>query len=344
LKSGQTLQKVAGLGGDPAAAALGMKAMQASGDAAKVLKDGECLDAYAKLVAAYDEAKTLKDSDFGKAENLEKADTSIQIMKETTAVVEGCAAKAEDFNSGVYPWFVAYAESKSDEDGGSAWWAKHMSQSFKALEAYKPLIYMMFSQTGMRQTTCAGEIIGHAKVAHYAECAEACDLTVYPTSCIGFQHFTFGADSKPLCFLFKSFEEISEFECDFLTYEDRPWGGLVQTVGGEEPEEEGINCNVLAQSIFFRGSKCSTAEKEACAELCDKAKAAKYSATCDVKVAALSGALPDIPVHKNKRCFGAGENSEDTGGEIEITANEIGGDLDFGTATVVQPTLWTDVE
>merc|ERR1719263_1668306 len=103
-----------------------------------------------------------------------------------------------------------------------------------------------------------------------------------------------------------------------------------------------INCDAVGEALFFRGMVCTSAEKDSCADLCDKAKGATLSASCNVKLAALSGSLPNIKLKKNKRCFAADDNSEDSG-EITLDAlNEFSGTASFGGSDIEEPTLWTE--
>lgn len=347
LKSGQKLMSVAGAGGDPVAADLGMMANKASGIAAKLLVDGTCTDAYSELLATYNEAQSTKDLDFSNAADLEKADTAIQKMKELSPIVQGCAKKAEEFNVKTYPWFVEYAESLSSDDPGG-WWDDHLKATSEATQLYKPLAFVIESTTPAKLSTCGGEVIGQPMLMHYQECAEACDMTVYPDSCVGFQHFGFGSSGseKELCFMFKSFKSMATWTCDFLDYEEKYWKSAAFLQSGERRSfrmsDGAINCDAVGEALFFRGMVCTTAEKEACSELCDKAKGATLSASCNVKIAALSGALPNIKLKKNKRCFAADENSEDSS-EITLDAlNEFGGTSTFGGTDIEEPTLWTE--
>jgi hypothetical protein len=347
LKSGQKLMSVAGAGGDPVAADLGMMANKASGIAAKLLVDGTCTDAYSELLAVYNEAQSTKDLDFSNAADLEKADTAIQKMKELSPIAEGCAKKAEDFNVKTYPWFVEYAESLSSDDPG-AWWDDHLKATAKATQLYKPLAFVIESTTPAKLSTCGGEVIGHPMLMHYQECAEACDMTVYPESCVGFQHFGFGSggSEKELCFMFKSFKSMATWTCDFLSYDEKFWkaSAFLQTRQRQSfrSSDGNVNCDAVGEALFFRGMVCTAAEKDSCGDLCDKAKGATLSASCNVKIAALSGALPNIKLKKNKRCFAADENSEDSG-EITLDAlNEFGGTSTFGGTDIEEPTLWTE--
>lgn len=347
LKSGQKLMNVAGAGGDPVAADLGMMANKASGIAAKLLVDGTCTEAYSELLAVYNEAQSTKELDFSNAADLEKADTAIQKMKELSPIAEGCAKKAEEFNVKTYPWFVEYAESLSSDDPG-AWWDDHLKAAIKATQLYKPLAFVIESTTPAKLSTCGGDVIGQPMLMHYLECAEACDMTVYPDSCIGFQHFGFGSSGseKELCYMFKSFKSMATWTCDFLSYDEKYWKGaaFLQTRERKSFRSSGgeINCDAVGEALFFRGMVCTAAEKDACSDLCDKAKGATLSASCNVKIAALSGALPNIKMKKNKRCFAADDNSEDSG-EITLDAlNEFGGTSTFGGTDIEEPTLWTD--
>jgi hypothetical protein len=337
---------VAGAGGDPTAADLGMMANKASGIAAKLLVDGTCTEAYSELLATYNEAQSTKDLDFSNAEDLEKADIAIRKMKELTPIAQGCAKKAEEFNVKTYPWFVEYAESLSSDDPG-AWWEDHLKATAKASELYKPLAFVIESSTPAKLSTCGGDVIGEPMLMHYQECAEACDMTVYPETCVGFQHFGFGSSGseKELCFLFKSFKSMATWTCDFLNYEEKYWSSaaFLQTQRRSFRTSSGeINCDAVGEALFFRGMVCTKAEKESCADLCDKAKGATLSASCNVKIAALSGALPNIKLKKNKRCFAADENSEDSS-EITLDAlNEFGGTSTFGGSDIEEPTIWTE--
>lgn len=344
LKAGQRLMKVAGAGGDPIASDLGMMASKASGVAAKLLLDGECVDAYTELLTHYNSASSLKDADFGSAENLEKADTAIQKMKELTPTAEGCGKKAEEFNVATQPWYVEYVESLGDDDGGSGWWDDHLARSAKAVNAYKPLLFVVKSSSDAKMSTCGGDVIGYPKVMYYQECAEACDATVYPVKCQGFQHFGFGSggEEKALCYLFKGFDSLTTYECDFLNYDEKYWASFVETRMSMRRDAGDINCDAVAESMFFRGSKCTPAEKDSCGDLCDKAKGATLSASCNIQLAALSGSIPNIKIKHNKRCFGADDNSEDSGEITLDVMNEVGGTAKFGAAEIEEPTLWTE--
>jgi len=146
--------------------------------------------------------------------------------------------------------------------------------------------------------------------------------------------------------MFKGFKSMATWTCDFLSYDEKYWkaSAFLQTRQRKSFRNSNgnINCDAVGEALFFRGLVCTAAEKESCGDLCDKAKGATISASCNVKIAALSGALPNIKLKKNKRCFAEDENSEDSG-EITLDAlNEFGGTSTFGGTDIEEPTLWTE--
>ncbi len=92
--SGALLQEVAGLGGDPDTADLGMEAKKFAGDLTKSLLNGECVDAYNILLTTYEESESTALLDMKVAANLMKAEDALMKMQAQSPVVMKCAEKA----------------------------------------------------------------------------------------------------------------------------------------------------------------------------------------------------------------------------------------------------------
>jgi hypothetical protein len=325
-KSGGELQKLAGLGGDPVASDLGQWTKEKGGEMEHALWDGECFDAYKDLHKVYFDSEDVMDLDFFVASNLEKADTATADMTRLSKVVSACRDKALEQIVAMQPWYIEQQKSYSsdgrswDREKANAWNTKIVDESRLSFQLYYPLGYA-FNQgdpAARSMSTCGGEKIGMPKPLKLTECANACDRTVYPTKCVGYQHFAFGGSWKsgwhgPVCVLFSKFESLTLYpECSFMKKKQpRKWTERWSRTIRPGP---GAECDKIALYVFQTGTTCERAfgrrssVLNKCSEVCDKAKGTLVSATCDVSFAWLSGFKPDITVKENDGCFGGNEN------------------------------------
>merc|ERR1719161_2555656 len=190
-KAGDGLQKVAGKGGDPLSGDLAQLAKKSAGEWENLLKDGTCFQAFTELQTQYEGSKPIFESDLMVPANLEKADMAIFEMITLSKTVNACAKKAEEQNIFAYPW---HEEVMATEDL-SAWWSDHLDEMQLVAQTYYPLQYGLNPTTTMTDadvtmSTCSGTPIGAPMPLYLSECAGACEKTIFPSKCIGFQHFT----------------------------------------------------------------------------------------------------------------------------------------------------------
>jgi len=325
-KSGGELQKLAGLGGDPVASDLGQWTKEKGGEMEHALWDGTCFDAYKELHKVYFDSEDTMDLDFFVASNLEKADTATADMTRLSKIISACADKAVEQNVAMTPWYTEQRKSYSspgkrwDREKASAFNSKIVDESRLSFQLYYPLGYA-FNQgdpAARSMSVCGGEKIGMPKSLKLIECANACDRTIYPTKCVGYQHFSFGGSWKsgwhgPVCILFSAFSSLTLYpECSFMKKrQPRKWTERWTRTIKPGP---GAECDKIALYVFQTGTTCERAfgsrssVLDKCSEVCDKAKGTLVSATCDVSFAWLSGFKPDVSVKENKGCFGGNEN------------------------------------
>jgi len=318
LQAGKHLEQVASDGDDPVAADLGIFASKTYGDGEKLLNDGTCVNSYTELLTQYNEAQLTKGLDLSVVENKQKADAALQKMHELIPLTEGCATKAQDFNVGIYPWHVEFLESLGDQDGGKGWWESHLAQSQKAAHAYRPLSALAGKSTAPdAMSTCSGNTIGVPKVVGYNECALACDNTQGSDRCIGFQHFRFtgtGKGQKALCFLFSSFNSLTDYNCDESETDD-----------SDSDSENGDDS--------FLQKKTSPQKLRGLVE----SHGAIEHATCTVKPSAFRGVF-DLEMKESSRCFFAAANPA-ISNTITLSSNGVS---KVGGVEIEEPTLWTD--
>merc|ERR1719160_395835 len=107
-------------------------------------------------------------------------------------------------------------------------------------------------------SSCSGEAIGAPKPLWFSECAAACEMTVYPSKCMGFQHYT--SDKGAVCILMKEFKKLTEHKCP-----DAVWPELLQVGRGHgvsnhtTKETEGENCFDVKVGILYSGQTCGRA-------------------------------------------------------------------------------------
>jgi len=153
------------------------------------LKDGKCFQAFTELQGTYETSKATFDLDFAVPANLEKADWAIFEMKTLSETVHACAKKAEAQNILAYPWH----EQVEASDDLAAWWGDHVNEVQLISQGYYPLQYGLnptttLTDADVTMSTCSGKQIGSAMPLYFAECAGACEKTIFPSKCIGFQH------------------------------------------------------------------------------------------------------------------------------------------------------------
>jgi len=325
-KSGDELQKLAGLGGDPLAADWGQTVKEKGGEIEHILWDGQCFESYEQMHKIYFDSEATMDKDFFVAANLEEADTATYEMTRLSKIVSECVAKAKTMVLAMEPWYDEKVSSWTDENGhwdwekAKTWQGKLVDDARLSFQLYYPLSYA-FSPSdpnSRSMSTCGGEQIGMPKSLKLTECALACDRTIYPTKCVGYQHFAFGGSWKsgwhsPICILLSKFTSVTTYpNCAFMKKKQpRKWTERWSRTPKPGPEAE---CDKVALYVFQMGRDCQSAFGwrspilDKCKDECDKAKGTMVSATCDVNFAWLNGFKPDIPVKVNDRCFGGDEN------------------------------------
>jgi len=360
-KSGAELQKLAGLGGDPVASDLGQWTKEKGGEMEHALWDGECFESYKALHKVYFDSEDTMDLDFFVAANLEAADTATFEMARLTKIVAGCRKKALDNIVAMEPWFTERMRSyrtngKWDREKASAYNSKSVDESRLSFQLYYPLGYAFNpgDPTARTMSTCSGDKIGMPMPLRLTECANACDRTIYPTKCVGYQHVAFGGNWKsgwhsPVCILFSAFKSLTLYpDCTFMKKKQpRKWTERWSRTIKPGP---GAECDKIALYVFQVGTTCERAYGsrssviEKCSEVCDKAKGTLVSATCDVSFAWLSGFKPDIPVKSNDGCFGGNENEFVDGHDVRPRWQPP--DRGFGPASMPSPwwpnRIWTD--
>jgi len=201
------------------------------------------------------------------------------------------------------------------------WRDGNVEQSRASFQGYYPLGYAFNPQDGRARSmsACDGDLIGMPKTLMLTDCANACDQTVYPTKCVGYQHFNFGGNWRsggfhgPICLLLSKFKSLTVYpNCKFMKKKQpRKITERYQRIFRPGPDAE---CDKIALYVFQMGMSCEYAYGrrssilDKCKDVCSKAKGTLVSATCDVNFAWLSGFKPDIPVKENDGCFGGDEN------------------------------------
>lgn len=354
--AGVELQKVAGNGGDPVSGDLAQLAKKAAGEWENTLKDGECFQAFNSLQGYYSSAEQTFSSDLMKSENAVKADDEVYELTTLSQKVHACAKKAEAQNLAAFPWHEKAQEAGSS--GAAAFWSDHLSEAQLVSQLYYPLQYGLNPTTtitdeDVTMSTCSGEVIGAPMSLWFAECAAACEQTVFPQKCIGFQHYASaggGDEFPPLCVLFREFDTLTEHKCP-----DATWPELLQapkkTAKAPKQAPGDVNCADVKFAVLFSGQTCeraygsSSKAGETCSDVCGEAKGFGVSAGCFVRLAELAtGGMPDVDSKLNKRCFGSNSNgpkSAGSGPSADMPTPDFSTAIKFGSDEAKATTIWT---
>merc|ERR1719420_212138 len=178
------LQKIFGVGGDPAASNLMQGAKAAAGDIER--KHKAMAKLRDELVDLVEKAEGLLKEDVGDdAEKVKEADA----LKES---LKGTLAKGK----------AAYEELKAMLYDG-------LDGSGASLKQYKPITYFVDKDELSAPSTCGGSTLGVPVVGKTAaECAAACDEKV--ADCVGFSYFP-SPDGPSLCFLLSKLKSSTYF-------------------------------------------------------------------------------------------------------------------------------------
>lgn len=256
--SGELLEEVGGLGGDPDSANYGRDAKKWAGELEKVFQAEHCLDEYNALLMAYEESETLAFSNLRKSENLQRADDLTQQIVAGIPKVKDCTKlTSKAVTKGYYP-FADAVDSASDRE-----MLKMEEKYGTATVVFSPLLLAVASKKEPMMSTCVGEPLGKPMVGTFAECAEACDQMIHPEVCLGFQFYHMGgkedsggskAEMRPLCFLFKDIEKIVSYDCEFINVLTKEYKDD-QKEAAESEKEEFLQKkeSLLQRSIALRG-------------------------------------------------------------------------------------------
>lgn len=349
-KAGDGLQKVAGKGGDPLSGDLAQLAKKSAGEWENLLKDGTCFQAFTELQTQYEGSKPIFESDLMAPANLEKADWAIFEMTSLSKTVNECAKKAEEQNIFAYPW---HEEVQTTEDL-SSWWSDHLDEVQLIAQTYYPLQYGLnptttLTDADVTMSSCSGTPIGAAMPLYFSECAGACEKTIFPKKCIGFQQYT-GDDFGPLCVMYSEFDKLSTFKCP-----EQEWPALLQKKANATKKTNAtkgdVNCFDVKVATLFSGQTCDTAfgassaAKSACGDECGAAKGFGTSSGCFVRYAELAtGGMPDVETTENARCFGGRSNKPKGGaagpGSSFATA-DFSATIEYGSVSAKSTTLWS---
>lgn len=359
LAAGKKLKDVSQSIGLPKIADYGYFAEQCGTDLRQSIVKMDCLDSYRQLMATYKEAKDLRSLDFTRAENLQKSDDARAAMKDLSMDMAICTKKIEEELVLSYPFYHEFAELKNLNDYKNMW-----GTYTAAFEQYYPLLYVISKVSGPKMTTCEGEKVLKATTMTMAECSEACDKTVYPDKCIGFQYYQMGSSKEfmPLCFLFKKFTQITTFECPFVDeFELLQKKNVVhkQALRGNMSKQDPPICESTKQSVLYSGLTCNeffptdSPYPDTCPESCTRTEGALMSAMCMVKLSESTGISQGVRLNRVGRCFGKEANKaiDQSGSSPHTIPTDVGddgpemeGDFEVGTyGTMEDPMnhIWT---
>jgi len=218
--SGALIEEVAGIGGDPDAAELGMEAKMFAGEVNRaLLNDGDCIDQYNVLLTTYQDSEQIALLDMKVASNLQKADDSLMAMERLVPEVDGCAFRANEFIRQGYPVYQDALEAESEE----ALQAVEEEYS-NAVTLFYPLMYVIENKDSPKPSTCAGKLVGKPMIGTFGQCAEACYNMEKPAKCAAFQFFHLGGSEAghggsqdtmmPLCFMFEEVKKVTVYNCN----------------------------------------------------------------------------------------------------------------------------------
>eukprot|EP00746_Dinoflagellata_sp_MGD_P006754 gnl/MRDRNA2_/MRDRNA2_113293_c0_seq1.p1 gnl/MRDRNA2_/MRDRNA2_113293_c0~~gnl/MRDRNA2_/MRDRNA2_113293_c0_seq1.p1 ORF type:complete len:722 (+),score=139.58 gnl/MRDRNA2_/MRDRNA2_113293_c0_seq1:119-2284(+) len=318
-RAGKLLEKVAGSVGDEGASALAQEALRA----ASSLFDpntgwGLCRPKYRALLDLYIEAKPLYDADFTFADKLQEAEDLMFMMENLRLKLHECA-KDSEMNEvvPVYPFYFEFMASLDEKE-----LQKRTDKYITSIIGYYPAIYMMNPLALKETSSCKGELMQPPKPIPFSSCAEACDQTVHPVRCAGFQYFQFmdGDTQIPLCFLFKELEEIRTYRCKDLrgglvleqksVQAKKTFRGAEAAPGGSSQNDANLPGDICAEIKTVRMYSYLSCEamfgkesriKDICPDECADPNGAMNAAIC---VGRMSLGRPRIPHVEVRRCFG----------------------------------------
>jgi len=382
--SGALLQEVAGLGGDPDTADLGMEAKKFAGDLTKALLNGECVDAYNILLTTYEESESTALLDMKISSNLVKAEDAIMTIQAQSPTVMACAEKASDLILQAYPVYKDGVEAETDEE------LLAVEEKYgTAVMNFYPLRFVTNNKEDPKPSTCHGKLLGKPMLGTLAQCAQACYDHVHPEKCVAYQFFHLGGGESghggsedsmvPLCFMYQEIKSVTTYDCGFLGAASLLQMGKKTNVTAEkanatlqgkaaEPEEaededrviqiEASNCDNVKQAVDYAAMTCDelfgsdSSVKETCPDACSRSKGALFGAVCMSNFAEIVGATPNTKTEEVKRCFAGARNQEvsNTGGAmINLLPHDehgvvLAGDAMLGGSTVFEPIIWSAAE
>jgi hypothetical protein len=321
-RAGKLLSQTAGSVGDSAASDLGQQALML---AASLFDPntgwGMCRPKYRMLLDLYIEAEPLYDADFTFADKLQEAEDIMFMMENLRLKLHDCAQSSEENELfPAYPFYYGFMASLDEVD-----LQKRTDKYLDSIVGYYPAIYQINKGAPEEMSTCKGELIGSPKPMPFSSCAEACEQTVHPLHCSGFQYFQFmdGDTQIPLCFLFKEIEEIRTYRCKELkgvglvldqesanvtTKVKSTLRGAAAAPGQDSADAEKRNLcasvrvarrysYLSCESIYGKESRIH----EVCPEACEEPNGALNTAVC---MGRLSFGTPHLKHTQVRRCFG----------------------------------------
>jgi len=227
-------------------------------------------------------------------------------------------------------------------------------------QTYYPLQYGLnptttLTDADVTMSTCSGTQVGSAMPLYLAECAGACEKTIFPTKCMGFQHYT-GEDFGPVCVMYSEFDKLGTFHCP---EQEWPAAALLQKKTNATKVQKktnatkgDINCFDVKVATLFSGQTCDTAygadsaAKTQCSDECGAAKGFSTSAGCFVRYAELAtGGMPDVDTKENARCFGGRGNKPKAGAAgpaADFATADFSATIKYGSAEAKSTKVWTE--
>jgi len=360
--TGQQLQKVAGLGGDPGAADLGKLAIDES---VSLLDDstgwGVCKGQYVMLLEIYTEAEPLYDADFSYAKEIKVAEDSIMMMDNLKRKLHFCAKKSEGPIVDTYPFFFEFMAALDEDD-----FQKKLDKYADSLVMYYPALYSMNPMAPPEMSTCTGTPVGKPMSVPLAGCAEACNRMITPPyRCTAFQYFQIqdGDKQMPLCFLFREIDTIRSYRCDALpslaqsntslrgksvvtanqTTAKSFMSDAKSLISKEKTAKMDI-CEKVKHAKRFSGMSCEamfglrSEVIKSCPDECANNQGMKYTALCMTR---LSSSAPMAKVKNVRKCFGQGNGPADQS-NADFRLVEFGQDASGGAGPKIEGDLQMD--
>lgn len=257
-KSGAALESLGMFDGDAAASDLGMAAKVWGGDLGKQYQTA--FDAYTELKAARTEAIDLVQNagDFTNHGDMVKADALIAKQKELATEVLAAGASLYDGVKQSWPKVDAALEAASEGEEAAAP-AADVQGTGISLSTYVNFAYSQDKGFPRGMATCGGAMLSKPAVGLSGEeCAQACDDTVFPSSCNAFNYYSFqqsaamGFDEKlpSLCFLFGSVDRLTTYTCPETAVEEAAAALIAKKA------LRGKKVNQTAQRFFPKSAGC----------------------------------------------------------------------------------------